>query len=143
MDTHDVLRQELVAPLVRTVEQEENEIESGQQRGAEFDVFAHTFAQVVMPTNRVRRGDDGRTGGETAHNPSFGNGDLLLFHRLVGFKKQSMFVVVVVVVESVEEWNVAVEEWNAAVEECPVEFNTTEPSFTGCFLNRNTLNPKP
>ena len=72
-----------ILSLCLLIEDEVDEVESGEQRRWELDVLNHTKLRVVLRVDRIGSGKDSCASVECADDTCFGNRDSLLFHGFV------------------------------------------------------------
>ena len=70
------------APYLR-VQDEEDEVESGEQRVRQLQIFDDGFVFVPLRVDGISGRQNGSTGVERANDASFGDGQSLLLHHLV------------------------------------------------------------
>lgn len=70
------------AYLVGIIHKNENKIESGQHRGAYFQVFRHSLGHIVMPTGGVGGRQNRRPRRQSTRDTSLRDAYALLLHRL-------------------------------------------------------------
>lgn len=83
VEADDVLGEFKVDILVALVEDDEEEVEAGHDRGGHGDVGAEAYLAVVAATDRVGGGEDRGAGIEGGLDAGLGDGDGLLLHGLV------------------------------------------------------------
>lgn len=79
----DVLRDIEVGRLVALVQHHEEEVEPAHDGRADLHVGLEGLGAVVAPVQGVGRGQDGRPSVQGGLDAGLGDGDRLLFHRLV------------------------------------------------------------
>jgi hypothetical protein len=81
VDVGDVLSEAFVVVASRGVEDEEEEVETGEEGGGEVDIVDGRDLGVVAAVEGVGGGENGSAGVEGRGDSGFRNGDSLLFLR--------------------------------------------------------------
>ena len=83
MNKPNVSREQLIRKPVRLVQHDENQIEPGQKRRRQINIFMRGELLIIPPIKRVRRGQNRGPGVERGNHPHLGDRNGLLLHDLV------------------------------------------------------------
>lgn len=83
MHVRNVMSQSLIVLPRRRVENQEQDVETGEKRGRQVDILDRRDLGVVSTVKRVRRSEDRSTGVQGSRDSGFRDGDRLLLHDLV------------------------------------------------------------